>query len=213
MKHMVLLGIALLACGKNDGSGGGGGGGGGDKSAAAADRDKAKLQGTWRTGDASKPDLVVEIAGDTVKLTRDGKTTSGKLELRPLGHTFNIEGSIYGYIFRGDTLYLAVGGSFDAFEMTDLDNFTLTLSEMSKEKLERKAGKCTYTKDFVDKISQEVPCSVKTEDGKQVFAFKVLDKDFTTKKLELVDRSFPIDSNEIVPDDLINDRHKATKVK
>ena len=207
MRTMLLVVVMAVACGKTDKSGGGGGGGG-DQSGAAAERDKAKLQGSWRVGE-----LVVTITGDTAKLTRDGKDTSGALVVKPAGHYFTVDGTIYSYIFRGDTLYVSQGGSFDAVEMTDLDNLTLTLSEMSKETIERKAGKCTYAKDFVGKISQEVKCSVKTEGGKQSFAFQVVEKDSKTGALEVRDRSFPIDGNEIVPDDLIDDRHKASKVK
>jgi len=214
MRRTLIMGALALALAA--GCGGekkGGDGGEGDPEGAPAAVDpgfdaaaiKAKLQGTWLSGDEKKPDFKFVFEGDKASVTDmrfmgEPKTESGTLEV--LGpHKLGVklpDGTTYKYdmVELDGKMHLGLG---DVFEVADLNAFTLKIGMF--ESVVKKGDSCTWIKDFGDTPEKrEITCAVSEKDGKKTLGYQTPD-DFD--KTKLADRELFVFGNILLDEQML----------
>lgn len=183
---------------------------GGDAAAAAPSFDaaalKAKLQGTWISGDEKKPQFKFVFEGDKASVTDmrfmgEPKTETGRLHIKS-AHELGVElpdGTTYNYdmVEIDGAMHLGLGA---VFEVDNLDDFTIKTGMF--ESIVRKGDSCKWIKDIGDKPEEKaITCKTGEKDGKKTLSYQEPD---SFDKTKLADREFFVFGNLLVDEELLS---------
>ncbi|TNF28642.1 MAG: hypothetical protein EP329_17430 [Deltaproteobacteria bacterium] len=167
---------------------------------------KAKLQGTWISGDEKKPQFKFVFDGDKASVTDmrfmgEPKTETGKLKINS-AYELGVElpdGTTYKYdmVEVDGTMHLGLG---KVFEVESLDSFTLKTAMF--ESIVKQGDSCKWIKSFGDKAEERaITCKTGERDGKKTLGYQEPD---SFDKEKLADRELFVFGKLLVDEELLS---------